>query len=93
VRYGSAEGSMRLTFTKRGGKYDDLLIERPFGPSEAIRCPKQGIIPHDMVQYAVESTLAHRGFLALVADGKAARFATAGGDSEEAIERRLAASR
>src|SRR5262245_19149359 len=80
-------GSMRLTFTKRYGKYDDLLIERPAGPAETIRCPKQGIIPHDMVHYAVESTLAHGGFLGLVADGEAARFETAGGDSEEAIER------
>jgi hypothetical protein len=78
---------MRLIFTKRDGKYDDLLIERPAGPSETIRCPKQGIIPHDMVHYAVESVLAHRGFLTLVADGQAAGFATAGGDSEESVER------
>lgn len=78
---------MRLTFTKRDGKYDDLLIERPAGPSETIRCPKQGIIPHDMVHYAVESTLAHHGFLTLVGDGQAAGFATAGGGSEESVER------
>ena len=50
-------------------------------------CPKQGIIPHDMVHYAVESTLSHRGFLGLVADGQAAAFTTTGGDSEEAVER------
>src|SRR6185369_2736197 len=78
---------MRLTFTKRDGKYDDLSIERSDGLRETIRCPKQGIIPHDMVHYAVERTLAHGGFLGLVADGQAAVFATAGGDSEEAIER------
>ena len=78
---------MRLTFTKRDGKYDDLLIERAGVPPETIRCPKQGIIPHDMVHYAIESTLAHGGFLGLVAGGEAASFATAGGDSEEAIER------
>lgn len=78
---------MRLTFTKRDGKYDDLLIERPAAPSEKIRCPKQGIIPHDMVHYAVEISLAHRGFLGMVADGEAAGFATAGGDPEESIER------
>jgi hypothetical protein len=40
-----------------------------------------------MVHYAVESTLAHRGFLSLVAGGQAAGFATAGGDSEESVER------
>lgn len=78
---------MRLTFTKRAGKYDDLLIERDGKPSETIACPKQGIIPHDMVHYAVESTLAHRGFLSLVADGDAPAFQTGGGDVEEAIER------
>ena len=78
---------MQLTFTKRDGKYDDLVIERPDRSPEAIRCPKQGIIPHDMVHYAIESTLAHRGFLGLVADGEAAAFTTQGGDSEEAIER------
>ena len=78
---------MRLTFTKRDLKYDDLSIERDDGQTETIRCPKQGIIPHDMVHYAIESTLAHRGFLGLVADGEAAEFATTGGDSEEAIER------
>lgn len=78
---------MRLTFTKRGGKYDDLMIDRAGRPAETIRCPKQGIIPHDMVHYAVENALAHRGFLSLVADGSEAVFATAGGDSEEAIER------
>ena len=78
---------MQLTFTKRGGKYDELLIERPDGPAETIQCPKQGIIPHDMVHYAIESTLSHRGFLSLVAGGKAAEFGTLGGDSEDAIER------
>ena len=78
---------MRLTFTKRDGKYDDLLIERPDRPADTIQCPKQGIIPHDMVHYAIESTLTHRGFLGLVAGGEAAAFTTQGGDSEEAIER------
>ena len=78
---------MRLTFTKRGGKYDDLAIERPDGPAETIQCPKQGIIPHDMVHFAVEGGLGHRGFLGMVAEGQAAEFATQGGDSEEAIER------
>jgi hypothetical protein len=78
---------MRLTFTKRDGKYDDLLIDRADQPPEKIRCPKQGIIPHDMVHYAVESMLAHQGFLSLVSAGRAADFATSGADSEEAIER------
>ncbi|HYU96263.1 MAG TPA: hypothetical protein VE989_08870 [Sphingomicrobium sp.] len=78
---------MRLTFTKRSGKYDDLVIDRPGAPPETIACPKQGIIPHDMVHYAIESALAHRGFLSLVAGGQAAGFATTGGDAEESVER------
>ena len=78
---------MRLTLTKRGGKHDELLIERQGRLPETIACPKQGIIPHDMVHYAVESILAHQGFLSLVAEGQAADSATTGGASEEAIER------
>jgi len=78
---------MRLTFTKRDGKYDDLLIERDGREPEKISNPKQRIIPHDMVHYGVESVLSHRGFLSLVAEGQGAAFATAGGAPEEAIER------
>ena len=78
---------MRLTFTKRNGKHDELLIERDGQSPETLACPKQGIIPHDMVHYAVESSLSHPGFLGLVANGQAAAFTTAGGEAEEAIER------
>lgn len=78
---------MRLTFTKQSGKWDDLLIEREGLPPESVACPKQGIIPHDMVHYAVESTLG-AGFLnLLLMDGKPAGFATVGGEQEEAVER------
>ena len=77
---------MELTFVKRSGKADELIIRRIDGLIETISCPKQGILPHDMVHYAVESVLAHRGFLSLVKQGPAG-FATGGGDSEEAIER------
>lgn len=80
-------GRMELIFVKRSGKFDDLTIVREAREPETISCPKQGIIPHDMVHYAVESVLAHRGFLSLVKDGKPAEFGTEGGDSEEAIER------
>jgi len=78
---------VQLTFTKRSGKHDDLVIARQGHSLETIRCPKQRIIPHDMVHYAVESTLTHRGFLGMVADGAAAKFTTTGGLTEEAIER------
>ncbi len=78
---------MRLTFTKRSGKYDDLLVERPGRPAESIACPKQRIIPHEMVHFAVESTLAHRGFLGLLVDGQPVNYRTVGGVPEEAVER------
>lgn len=78
---------MRLIFTKGGGKHDDLRIERDEAPPETVACPKQGIIPHEMIHFAVESTLARGGFLALVAQGRDAGFATLGGAQEEAVER------
>jgi hypothetical protein len=78
---------MRLTFTKRSGKYDELSVDRDGRAPETIACPKQGIIPHDMVHYAVESTLSHGGFLGLLAEGQAAAFTTVGGEAEEALER------
>lgn len=78
---------MKLTFTKRDGKYDELLIRRNNGEAEKVMCPKQGILPHDMIHYAVESVLSHRGFFSLVRDGQSADFTAMGGDEEEAIER------
>ncbi len=78
---------MRLTFTKRAGKCDDLLIERDDSSTELIPCPKQGIIPHDMVHYAVEKIMSRRGFLAKIATGEAVQFRMAFEDDAEAIER------
>ncbi len=65
---------------------DALVVEREGRAAERIECPKQGIIPHDMVHYAVESVVGH-GFLGLVKDGAAAAFTTSGGAEEEAVER------
>lgn len=48
---------MQLIFTKGSGKHDKMEVIRDGTPVESIECPKQGIIPHDMVHYAVESTL------------------------------------
>lgn len=78
---------MKLSFHKRAGKYDELRIERADGTSEAIQCPKQGMIPHDMVHYAVEKCVLHQGFLTRVADGEAAGFAMDADDAAEAVER------
>jgi hypothetical protein len=78
---------VRLTFTKGTGKYDQLHIERVGLPLEMIQCPKQGIIPHDMIHYAVESVVLHRGFLSLLREGRPASFSTQGDEVADAIER------
>ena len=78
---------MRLTFTKGTGKYDHLHIERSGLPLEMIQCPKQGINPHDMIHYAVESVVPHRGFLSLLREGQPASFSPQGDAVADAIER------
>jgi hypothetical protein len=59
---------MKLTFTKGSGKFDRLDIVAADGPRSTIDCPKQGIIPHDMVHFAVEDVTTP-GFLGLIAAG------------------------
>ncbi len=79
---------MRLTFTKGGGKYDRLEIMAADGPRPAIDCPKQGIIPHDMVHFAVEAEVAAAGFLRLIAAGGDSGFRAALGIAPaESVER------
>lgn len=78
---------MKLVFTKGAGKFDRLEIARPDRASEWIDCPKQGIIPHDMVHYAVEHTLGVRGFLRRVGDGESASFQMQAEAQSEAVER------
>lgn len=77
---------MDLIFVKRSGKNDELTIVRDGAATDTIACPKQGILPHDMVHYAVESVLAHRGFLSLVKAGGDAGFAAAAGVGDAAAE-------
>ena len=79
---------MQLTFTKGAGKYDRLDIVTDAGPQPAIGCPKQGIIPHDMVHFAVEAEVDTIGFLGGIAAGGGTGF-TAGDDDphHRAVER------
>jgi hypothetical protein len=67
---------VKLTFTKGTGKFDRLDIVAADGPRPPIDCPKQGIIPHDMVHWAVESIVEAAGFLHLIADGGDGGFRT-----------------
>ena len=55
--------------------------------AETIDCPKQRIIPHDMVHYAVELTLKKRGFLGRVRDGEPAGFRMAAEAESDGVER------
>ena len=78
---------MQLVFTKGAGKYDRMEIARGDGAVERIDCPKQGIIPHDMVHYAVESTLEKRGFLTRVREGERADMRMRGEAESDGVER------
>jgi hypothetical protein len=78
---------MRLVFTKGPGKHDRMDVMRDDGVSESIECPKQGIIPHDMVHYAVESVLHKRGFVGRVLDGEAATFQMQAEAESDGVER------
>ena len=78
---------MKLIFTKGAGKTDQMEVVRAGQPSELVACPKQGIIPHDMVHYAVEHTLGARGFLTRVVAGEAAAFRMDSETLSDAVER------
>jgi hypothetical protein len=84
---GARVQSMQLIFTKGSGKYDTMDVVRPGHDIESIQCPKQRIIPHDMVHYAVENTLQKRGFLGRVRDGEAASFQMQADAESDSVER------
>jgi len=77
---------VEITFIKGSGKYDRMRVVRG-GAVEEIDCPKQRIIPHDMVHYAVEYTLQKRGFLSRVRDGESANFQMRPEPLSDAVER------
>jgi hypothetical protein len=78
---------MRLIFTRRDGKFDALEVQRPGRTPERIECPKQRIIPHEMVHYAVEHTLLARGFLRRIAEGEAVQYRMVPDADSDAVER------
>ena len=78
--------TVKITFIKGSGKVDRMVIDRG-DATESIDCPKQRIIPHDMVHYAVESILHKRGFLGRVRDGEAADFRMAAESESDGVER------
>jgi hypothetical protein len=78
---------MKLVFTKGLGKYDLMEVFRPGSEPERVDCPKQRIIPHDMVHFAVEHALQTRGFLGRVKDGEDAGFQMKPEAQSDAVER------
>jgi len=64
-----------------------MEIFRPDHGIESVQCPKQRIIPHDMVHYVVESTLQKRGFLSRVRDGETANFQMQAEADSDSVER------
>jgi len=63
---------MKLIATKheKSAKYDALRCIRANGTETATKMPRQGILPHDLIHYVVETALGYEyGFLGLVAKG------------------------
>jgi hypothetical protein len=78
---------MQLIFTKGSGKHDQMEVMRNGVVAESIACPKQGIIPHDMVHFGVESTLHKRGFVDRILHGEAATFQMESEPESDGVER------
>jgi hypothetical protein len=77
---------MQLTFKKGPAKTDHMIVERA-GKTETIECPKQRIVPHDMVHFCVESVLQKRGFLGRVREGEQASFRMESEAESDGVER------
>lgn len=63
---------MKLIVTRQGrsDKYDALRCVRRDGSSTGCPMPRQGILPHDLIHYVVESTLGWRhAFYGMIAAG------------------------
>jgi len=78
---------MQLVFTKGADKFDrmDVLVDGVC--TTTVQCPKQGIIPHDMLHLAVEATLQRRGFIARTLDGDASGFRMTSTAESDGVER------
>jgi hypothetical protein len=69
---------MKLIATKQGkaDRYDHLRCVRRDGSETSCQMPRQGILPHDLVHYVVETGLRWpHGFLGQVAAGRDISFA------------------
>jgi hypothetical protein len=78
---------MEIVFTKGSDKVDLMEVIRPGKPRERVDCPKQRIIPHDMVHFAVERTLEVQGFLGRVKEGESATYGMKPEALSDSVER------
>jgi hypothetical protein len=78
---------MQLIFTKGAGKHDRMEVVREDAPNQQVDCPKQGIIPHDMVHVAVESVLHKRGFVTRLAAGETLEYRMVAEAESDGVER------
>jgi hypothetical protein len=62
----------------KSDKYDVLRCVRADGTQTTTSMPRQGVLPHDLIHYVVETTLGYEyGFLGLIARGAEIGFAMA----------------
>lgn len=78
---------MQLVFIKGAGKYDRLDVLLDGACISSVPCPKQGIIPHDMLHFAVEVTLQRRGFITRTREGDVSGFRMTPTAESDGIER------
>ncbi|MFM8518490.1 MAG: hypothetical protein ACKODA_11545 [Nevskiaceae bacterium] len=78
---------MHLIFTKGRGKFDRMDVFVNGVCTSTVQCPKQGIIPHDMLHFAVETTLQLRGFITRTLEGDASGFRMTSTAESDGVER------
>lgn len=78
---------MKLIFTKGADKYDRMDLLRDGVVTSSVQCPKQGIIPHDMIHFAVESTLHLRGYMTRALAGDDSGYRMAATPESDGVER------
>jgi hypothetical protein len=75
---------MKLTCTKGAGKFDTLAFDTGAPP---LACPKQGILPHDLLHLVVEAALGVGAFLTRAAAGKMTATTVSDDAALQAVER------
>ena len=78
---------MKLVFTKGSGKFDFMEVFQQDIDAQRVNCPKQRIIPHEMMHYAIEHTLEICGFLGRIKAGENASAQMKAQAESDSVER------